>query len=63
MGGQCLLEGFLRRGERGAIRGGAYAIGGSPVSLVGGAQPRKNTRKDRRRRKMKRKNKTKQVRS
>ena len=58
-----ILRGFLRRGERGGIRGGAYAPEGPPVLLLGGAQPRKNTRKDRRRRKMKRKNKTKRVRS
>jgi hypothetical protein len=58
-----ILKGFIPRGGRGNIRGGAYAPEGPPVLLVGGAQPRKNTRKDRRRHKMKRKNRTKQVRS
>jgi hypothetical protein len=58
-----ILKGFIPRGGRGGIRGGAYAPEGPPVLLSGGAQRRKTARKDRRRRKMKRKNRTKRVRS
>jgi hypothetical protein len=57
-----ILKGFIPRGGRGGIRGGAYAPEGPPILLSGGAQRRKTARKDRRRRKMKRKNRTKRVR-